>query len=1103
MILSAMTKQSKLALSMALILGAGLSCNEITAPATTGGIDIVLTSSPGGNLLVVPRDATEPDVNLSMVSPNPQNVLLDGVRVTVNGPTNKSVLVTTDADSDGFFEVTVDGLDPGTYTVVVEGLVGGLVGHYGETTNVVVTAGNTTSAPITFPKFQPVVPNLTVTDTVEVLRFTVAYSAVPNADSYVVAWSTSPTMSGAQTRNVTTTSTEVSVPAEGKYYFTVRAVSNDASAAGLPSVPKSVQVFQSVVSVVVTPSTPSITAGQTVQFSFEARDGDNVVVVNPPVVWISNNHNVATISPTGLATSITSGTATITAAAKGTPGIATLTATPMAASKLVFTQQPPNTTAGVAIAEVKVAIQNQQNQTNTNDDVTQITITIANNAGGGTLGGTATATVVDGVATFSTLNINKTGTGYTLTAAPTSGTLTSATSTGFNITPASADRLAFIIPPSNITAGAPISPAVQVEVRDALGNRAVGSSAPVTLGIGTNPSSGTLSGTKTVNAINGVASFSGLSVDKVGTGYTLTATSGSLTAALPSDAFAISAGPASRVAFTSQPSSGTADDLISVGVAVHDAFGNVVTAAVDVTVSLATNPGGATLTGNLTQTTSGGTVTFNDLHVNRVADGYSFIATSPPALTSATTSTFNVSHGAAHHMKFVSHPQTAEPTGLLSNVQVAVQDQHNNQVSTDGIDVVVVLDNNPTGANMTGNQVQPTVNLSGNGYTLATGGSGLDPDFAGQAFDVALEFTSFGFGNFAGCGITTTGSAYCHGWGGFGELGDGTFATDIPFPRRVTGGHTFSSIGISGGRHACAIRTSDSQALCWGQGGSGRLGNGGTANSNVPVLVTGDIAFSRVSVGVSHTCAIRADNGQVMCWGAAANGRLGNNTTTPNALTPVFTNDAEPYVWISAGNAHTCGIRASDRRVLCWGAAGSGRLGNNTTTPDVLVPTLTTDASQYATVSAGQSHTCGIRTNSVALCWGFNGTGQLGNGGFVEALNPTGVSGALRFSQIRAGAEETCGVALDGVGFCWGNASFGRLGNGTETNPAATPGGFATPQVVLGGHRFTAVTPNHVFGTCGIAADGVYCWGNNGNAQSGNGTVGVNSSVPTKVVGTR
>src|SRR4029079_15535346 len=103
-----------------------------------------------------------------------------------------------------------------------------------------------------------------------------------------------------------------------------------------------------------------------------------------------------------------------------------------------------------------------------------------------------------------------------------------------NISAGAANKLAFSVQPSNTTAGASISPAVKVEVRDSNGNVVTSSSASVTLAIGTNPASGTLSGTKTVVAVNGVATFSDLSIDKAGTGYTLSASSAGLTGATSS-----------------------------------------------------------------------------------------------------------------------------------------------------------------------------------------------------------------------------------------------------------------------------------------------------------------------------------------------------------------------------------------------------------------------------------------------------------------------------------------------------------------------------------------------------------------------------------------
>src|SRR5262249_50749637 len=146
--------------------------------------------------------------------------------------------------------------------------------------------------------------------------------------------------------------------------------------------------------------------------------------------------------------------------------------------------------------------------------------------GGGTLSGTTTVAAVGGIASFSTLSIDKTGSGYTLAAAD--GSLGGATSTGFNITPAAADHLGFGVQPSNTVAGVSISPAVPVRVLDQSGNLVTGDPSTVPVAIGTNAGGGTLSGTATVAAVGGVATFSTLSIDKTGTGYTLAATDGSL-----------------------------------------------------------------------------------------------------------------------------------------------------------------------------------------------------------------------------------------------------------------------------------------------------------------------------------------------------------------------------------------------------------------------------------------------------------------------------------------------------------------------------------------------------------------------------------------------
>src|ERR1043165_4533143 len=89
--------------------------------------------------------------------------------------------------------------------------------------------------------------------------------------------------------------------------------------------------------------------------------------------------------------------------------------------------------------------------------------------------------------------------------------------------PGAATKLAFTVQPSNTTAKAAITPGVQVTVQDASGNTVTSATNSVTIAIGTNSGSGTLSGTATVAAVNGVATFNTLTIDKVGTGYTLAA----------------------------------------------------------------------------------------------------------------------------------------------------------------------------------------------------------------------------------------------------------------------------------------------------------------------------------------------------------------------------------------------------------------------------------------------------------------------------------------------------------------------------------------------------------------------------------------------------
>jgi hypothetical protein len=156
------------------------------------------------------------------------------------------------------------------------------------------------------------------------------------------------------------------------------------------------------------------------------------------------------------------------------------------------------------------------------------------------LPGNYTFTSADaGQHTFASGVTLKTAGNQTVTATDTGTSLISGSAT-VSVNPAAADHLLFLQQPTDTAAGQTISPAVMVAVIDQFGNVLTDENTDtVTLTIGTNPSGGTLGGTLTVTVVNGVATFSDLSIDLTGAGYTLHATIGGSLEDIDSSAFSI------------------------------------------------------------------------------------------------------------------------------------------------------------------------------------------------------------------------------------------------------------------------------------------------------------------------------------------------------------------------------------------------------------------------------------------------------------------------------------------------------------------------------------------------------------------------------------
>jgi len=228
--------------------------------------------------------------------------------------------------------------------------------------------------------------------------------------------------------------------------------------------------------------------------------------------------------------------------------------------------------------------------------------------------------------------------------------------------------------------------------------------------------------------------------------------------------------------------------------------------------------------------------------------------------------------------------------------------------------------------------------------------------------------------------------------------------------------------------------------------------------------------------------------------GAAYSGDAGNAASSANVLSQVINAGgagASPGL-IAGGREHTCVTRSGGAQ--CWGSNGQGQLGNGgyASSPRGVSP-ISAGAGVTA-VAAGSVHSCAV-VNGGVKCWGNNGQGgALGNNElFTSSTTPvTALPAGSGATMVVAGGTasglgHTCAIVNGGVQ-CWGENSSGQVGNNTTTNSPVPvwviPAGSGVTALVLGGQH-----------SCAIANGGLRCWGENADGQLGNGST-VNSLVP-------
>jgi len=272
-----------------------------------------------------------------------------------------------------------------------------------------------------------------------------------------------------------------------------------------------------------------------------------------------------------------------------------------------------------------------------------------------------------------------------------------------------------------------------------------------------------------------------------------------------------------------------------------------------------------------------------------------------------------------------------------------------------------------------------------------------------------------------------------------------------------------------GSEYGCAVK-SDKKVVCWGTPaldlgqaappGASFLGIAGKYASNCGITSASGIScwgnqdngtqvppagqFLRMDVGVSLSCAV-STAGRVVCWG--------------DTLPPF--DAASTYTQVGAGRKYACALK-SDRSIQCVGSiAGTA----------AVAPT-----GSFVMLAAGNSHACALKTDGTLACWGFGGPGDPTDGSdsdhasWGQAIPPSG-----QFIDIAVGISHSCALRMDGTAVCWG---AGKTNGACDTSLDGC--GMAAPP----SDTFSELGLGYTH-SCGLRRDNtLVCWGSNTGNRS-------------------
>ena len=276
-----------------------------------------------------------------------------------------------------------------------------------------------------------------------------------------------------------------------------------------------------------------------------------------------------------------------------------------------------------------------------------------------------------------------------------------------------------------------------------------------------------------------------------------------------------------------------------------------------------------------------------------------------------------------------------------------------------------------------------------------------------------------------------------------------------------------------------------------GANGWGFLGDGSTTSRQMLGMVAGLTGIRSIAAGASHSAAVGQD-GRLYTWGQNNSRQLGDGTSATHRTTPTLITGVPAMVAVVAGQNHTLAL-ASAGEVYAFGYNGSGQIGNGTQAQPT-VPLLISSLPQIAGIAAGDNHSLAWTSGGQLYAWGANGTYQLGDGSNTMRTSPTLITAVSGVAQAAGGASHTLVRSTSGQVRAWGRNNEGQLGDGTIVN-RTTPTLIASLTDVIA----IGAGANHSLAS---KASTTYTWGANGSWQLGDdANPAVNRASPFSVAG--